>query len=101
MVTNLLTNALKCTPSGGRVTMAVRTITDPPGACHGRLTARATAPGIPAEEPPHIFQRFHRSAGAERGTGAGIGLAVVAELVAAHGGAVHADSPPGGGAPLS
>ncbi len=98
VVTNLLTNALKFTPPGGRATVAVRTTTDPSGARRARLTVRDTGPGIPAEELPHVFQRFYRGADAERGSGTGIGLAVVAELVAAHGGAVHADSPPGGGA---
>jgi two-component system sensor histidine kinase BaeS len=63
-----------------------------------RLTVADTGPGIPAADLPHVFERFWRGIGAKTRSGAGIGLAVVAELAAAHGGTVTAASPPGSGA---
>jgi hypothetical protein len=57
-----------------------------------------TGPGVAPEDLPHVFERFYRGRGAEAGAGSGIGLAVVAELVAAHGGEVAARNREGGGA---
>ncbi len=54
----------------------------------------APGPGIPAEELPHVFDRFWRGRTA-RAAGTGIGLTVVRELVAAHGGTVQAQREPG------
>jgi len=93
VATNLLTNAVKYTPPGGQVT--VTTCTDTEAA---RLTVTDSGPGIPAADLPHVFERFWRGTGTKARSGAGIGLAVVAELAAAHGGTVSAASPPGGGA---
>ena len=93
ITTNLLANAIKYTPPGGQVTVTTRACT---GA--GMLTVADTGPGIPAAELPHVFERFWRGTGAKGRSGTGIGLAVVAELTAAHGGTVTVASPPGGGA---
>ena len=93
VATNLLTNAVKYTPPGGQVTVSTRA---EPGAA--RLTVADTGPGIPAADLPHVFERFWRGSGAKGRSGTGIGLAVVAELAAAHGGTATAASPPGGGA---
>jgi two-component system sensor histidine kinase BaeS len=93
VATNLLTNAVKYTPPGGQVT--VTTCADAEAA---RLTVTDTGPGIPAADLPHVFERFWRGTGTKARSGAGIGLAVVAELAAAHGGSVSAASPPGSGA---
>ena len=90
---NLLTNAVKYTPPGGQVTVTTRAEDGT-----ARLTVADTGPGIPAADLPHVFERFWRGAGAKTRSGAGIGLAVVAELTAAHGGTVTAASPPGSGA---
>jgi len=90
---NLLTNAVKYTPPGGQVT--VTTCADAEAA---QLTVTDTGPGIPAADLPHVFERFWRGTGTKARSGAGIGLAVVAELAAAHGGTVSAASPPGSGA---
>ncbi len=90
---NLLTNAVKYTPPGGQVTVTTRA-----GDRVALLTVADTGPGIPEADLPHVFERFWRGAGAKSRSGAGIGLAVVAELAAAHGGTVTAASPPGGGA---
>lgn len=56
-----------------------------------------TGPGIPADELPHVFDRLWRGTRSRAGGGSGIGLAVVKELVTAHGGTVTAESGPGGG----
>jgi signal transduction histidine kinase len=90
---NLLTNALKFTPSGGTVSVAVEPIE-----ALAKLTVSDTGSGIPAEELSHVFERFWRGSSAARSSGSGVGLAIVAELVKAHGGSVTVDSPPGEGA---
>lgn len=92
VVVNLLTNALKFTPTGGSARLVVDA--DGPGA---RLTVADTGVGIPPEELPHIFDRFWRGTGARGTAGSGIGLTVVAELVRAHQGTLAVDSAPGTG----
>src|SRR5215469_6188724 len=93
VITNLLTNALKFTPAGGRVT--VRTGPAGPAAT---LHVTDTGTGIPADELPRIFDRFWRGRDAAHVSGSGIGLAVAAELTRAHGGRLEARSEPGHGA---
>lgn len=94
---NLLENALRHTPPGGRVELRV-------GPGEGPATLRATVcdtgPGIPAEHLPNVFEHFYRTDRARSRPvgGSGIGLAVVKQLVEAHGGRVWAESPPGQGA---
>ncbi|HTZ02891.1 MAG TPA: ATP-binding protein [Xanthobacteraceae bacterium] len=93
IVLNLISNAFKFTFAGG---IAVRL-----GARDGRvaLTVRDTGVGIPASELPHVFERFHRVEGQRGRTyeGSGIGLALVRELVALHGGEVGVESEVGRG----
>lgn len=89
---NLLTNALKFTPPGGRVTVSTTRRGD-----DAVLAVRDTGRGIPADELPHVFERFWRGGTSADVSGRGIGLAVVRELVDAHHGRVTASSPPGGG----
>ena len=93
VVRNLLTNALAFTDGGGRVAVDVEARN---GAV--RLTVSDSGTGIPADELPHVFERFWRGRGARATSGSGIGLAVVDELVRAHGGTVTAESRPGQGA---
>jgi two-component system, OmpR family, sensor histidine kinase BaeS len=90
---NLIANAVKFTPSGGTVTVRV-------AAENGAviLEVADTGPGIPADELPDVFDRFWRGTAARATSGSGVGLAVVRELVTAHGGTVSGTSPPGGGA---
>ncbi|MDX6300299.1 MAG: hypothetical protein QOF53_1513 [Nocardioidaceae bacterium] len=92
-VLNLLSNALKFTFEGA---VTVRLRTDGQGA---ELTVSDTGTGIPPAEMPHLFERFRRVSGARSRTheGSGIGLALVAELAALHGGQVRATSRPGEG----
>jgi two-component system, OmpR family, sensor histidine kinase BaeS len=96
VITNLLTNALKFTPAGGRVT--VRTGPAGRGAV---LEVNDTGVGIPADELPHIFDRFWRGQQAERVSGSGIGLSVAAELARAHGGHLAASSQLGHGTQMT
>jgi len=106
VVTNLLVNALKFTPPGGSVSVMVRAVA-PSGVAAG-LAARQqaelvvcdTGPGIPAAEREHVFERGVRLSRDERVPGTGIGLSVVREIVAAHGGSARAEEAPGGGAAL-
>jgi PAS domain S-box-containing protein len=93
IVLNLLSNAYKFTLEGE---IEVRlTLVDG----HARLTVRDTGVGIPREELPRMFERFHRIDHTRGRTheGTGIGLALVHELVKLHGGAVTVDSEIGGG----
>jgi two-component system sensor histidine kinase BaeS len=93
IVTNLLSNAAKYTPPGGKVT--VRAGTDGADAV---LEVADTGPGIPEEERPLVWERFYRGRSGRLADGSGIGLAVVKELVDAHGGQVNIDEVSGGGA---
>ncbi len=88
VVLNLLSNALKFTFEGG-VSVALKT-----AGRYAQLTVKDTGSGIPPLELPHIFDRFHRVAGAQGRTieGTGIGLALVQELVNLHGGSITAAS---------
>jgi len=92
VVTNLLTNALKFTPAGGRARLEVR-----PEGDMARLAVWDTGLGIDAEETTEVFKRFWRGSAATGTEGSGIGLAIVAELVRIHGGEVEAHSQPGEG----
>jgi signal transduction histidine kinase len=96
VITNLLTNALKFTASGGQVTVAAG-----PDGAQAVLTVTDTGAGIPADELPHIFDRFWRGRQAAQTSGSGIGLAVAAELAQAHGGELTASSEPGRGTQMT
>ncbi|QNN51549.1 SpoIIE family protein phosphatase [Nocardioides mesophilus] len=88
IVLNLVSNALKFTFSGSILV----SVTEEDGTAV--LRVRDTGIGIPPQETAHLFERFHRVRGARSRTheGSGIGLALVAELAALHGGEVTADS---------
>ena len=87
VITNLLTNALKFTPPGGRVT-----ITTQARGGEAVLHVTDTGQGIPAEDLPRVFDRFFRGQRASQISGSGIGLAIAAELAEAHGGRLTAAS---------
>lgn len=90
VVSNLLTNALKFTTQGGRVSLALEKV-------GGRalLKVSDTGMGIAPEFLPHIFNRFSQEDGSTTRVfgGLGLGLAIVRHLVEAHGGTVRAESP--------
>lgn len=88
-VDNLLDNALKWTPEGGRITVTVQ---------GGELTVRDGGPGIDEQDLPHLFDRFYRSAAARGTPGSGLGLAIVSQVATAHGGSVEVSNAPEGGA---
>jgi PAS domain S-box-containing protein len=93
VVLNLLSNAFKFTHEG-EIVVALRQLGQ-----QAELSVRDTGVGIPAEELPRLFERFHKVRGV-RGRaleGSGIGLALVSELVQLHGGSIRAESMPGRG----
>ncbi len=90
-LSNLLQNALKFTPSGGRVELRAGVEED-----LVRYAVIDNGPGIPEEDLAHIFERFYR--GAHPGVeGSGLGLAIVQSIAEAHGGRVAVSSQPGQG----
>jgi two-component system OmpR family sensor kinase len=91
MISNLVDNALRYTPAGGRVDVGLQV--DGGQAC---LTVTDTGPGIPAGERERVFDRFYRLSGADI-PGSGLGLAIVRQVVQLHGGSVELEDAPGGG----
>jgi heavy metal sensor kinase len=94
VVANLVGNAVKFTPRGGAVRVAVGSTR------HGaRIDVRDTGVGIEPAELPHIFERFYRGSRANeaRGSGSGLGLAIVKSIVDMHGGTVSVESAADGG----
>ncbi len=88
---NLVDNALKHTPAGGRVTLEVRVREN-----WAEVAVQDTGEGIPPEELSRIFERFYQLDQARRG-GAGLGLSIAYEIVRAHGGTITVQSQPGKG----
>jgi len=93
---NLLSNALKHTPPGGKATVAARA--EENGVA---FSITDTGKGIPNEYLPRIFEQFFRVPDQGPQTGAGLGLAIVKEIVEAHGGTVSVDSIEGKGSTFS
>jgi signal transduction histidine kinase len=89
---NLIDNAIKYTPSGGRVDVDVRRIGD-----RAVVRVRDTGQGIPADELPRIFDRLFRGDRSRAERGLGLGLSFVKAIVEAHGGGVGVESEPGRG----
>jgi len=96
VITNLLTNALKYTPAGGRVIIGCG-----PAGADAVLTVTDTGAGIPADELPRIFDRFWRGQQGLQTSGSGVGLAVAAQLTRAHDGRLSAASEPGRGTQMT
>ncbi|SCF47176.1 two-component system, OmpR family, sensor kinase [Micromonospora matsumotoense] len=93
VVTELLTNALHHTPAGGRVEVRLR----PASAGHVELVVSDSGRGLDPRHTERIFDRFHRGPGAgDRRVG--LGLALIREVVTAHGGTISAAGRPGTGA---
>jgi two-component system phosphate regulon sensor histidine kinase PhoR len=108
VVGNLLSNALKYSPSDAAVTLQLREEYEqgkdgstPPRRARAILTVRDTGPGIPAEALPRVFERFYRAPGVRvlygAGIGLGVGLYVSKQLVELHGGTIAVESELGRG----
>ncbi|MBE3559933.1 MAG: hypothetical protein IMW89_12005 [Ktedonobacteraceae bacterium] len=102
VLVNLVHNAIKFTPSGGTIIIG----TAPQAGQHiQRFFVRDTGIGIPAEELPHIFERFYKTDRARSktdfigpgGSGTGLGLAIARQVVEAHGGRIMVESTVGQG----
>jgi two-component system OmpR family sensor kinase len=95
VLANLMRNALVHTPSGTPIEVSVSE-----DSAHVVVSVRDHGPGLPDVSPQRLFDRFWRAEGGrERGkAGAGLGLAIVGGVVAAHEGRVSAQNAPGGGA---
>lgn len=89
VVWNLLTNAVKFTPEGGTVRVALECVDS-----HVRISVADTGQGIAADFLPYVFDRFRQADSTIRRkhSGLGLGLAIVKQLVELHGGEVHVDS---------
>ncbi|MFD5039165.1 sensor histidine kinase [Streptomyces sp. NPDC058378] len=87
-VVNVLDNAVKFSPPRGTIDVALH---------RGELTVRDHGPGIPAEELPHVFDRFWRSPSARQLPGSGLGLSIVARTVQQAGGEIALSPADGGG----
>jgi two-component system OmpR family sensor kinase len=89
---NLIENALRYTPAGGRVTVLLGQ-----GEAGVAVEVRDTGRGIPASELPHIFDRFYRSGSGSEVSGAGLGLAIAQRAVQLHARELRCESVPGKG----
>ena len=89
---NLIANAIKFTPQGGTVTVAVGR-----EGAHAVLTVRDTGVGIEPEQQARVFERFYKADRGRGSGGTGLGLAIVKHIVRAHSGTVAVDSRPGRG----
>jgi two-component system sensor histidine kinase KdpD len=90
---NILENAAKYTPPGSRIVLAAQT--------RGEFLEVAVSdngPGLPAGQESAIFEKFTRGKHESAQTGVGLGLAICRAIVEAHGGTIHAEQSPGGGA---
>ena len=93
VLSNLVGNALKFTPEGGRV----RLDAGPDGPDMVRFSVSDTGPGIPAEEIPYVFEPFTQAKDTAT-LGTGLGLSIARGIVEAHGGTISVESHPGEGA---
>jgi signal transduction histidine kinase len=91
VLANLLDNALKHTPAGGKI--AIEALGEGSDVL---FRVSDTGPGIPLEDLPHIFDRLYRGDRSRSERGLGLGLALARAIVEAHGGRIAAETGPGG-----
>jgi two-component system phosphate regulon sensor histidine kinase PhoR len=92
VVTNLVHNAIKFTPSGGAIELSAESRED-----EVLLAVRDSGVGIPEEDLPRIFERFYKVDRARSGGGTGLGLSIAKHIVQGHGGHIWAESVEGQG----
>jgi signal transduction histidine kinase len=94
VLTNILDNAMRHTPEGGRIVLAAKEVKD-----MVELSVQDSGPGLRSEDINRIFERFYRtdSARQREDGGSGLGLAIAKSIVQAHGGQLSAESKPGAG----
>ena len=98
VLVNLVGNAIHYTPAGGKVTLNLEKANN-----QARLTVSDTGPGIPAQDIPHIFERFYRGERSRKRTpgsqssGFGLGLSIAYWIIRNHGGAIEVNSLEGQG----
>jgi two-component system sensor histidine kinase BaeS len=93
---NLLTNAIRYTPRGGKITVEIEDRVVDRNAFFARVSVIDTGIGIPAEHLLHLFDRFYRvdEARSRHSGGTGLGLSIAHHFVRAHGGFIHVASQP-------
>lgn len=91
-IANIISNAAKFTPAGGKITISFHKSRK-----YLFIKIRDTGTGIKAEDMPHIFEKYYTADKARNGSGTGIGLATVKEVMKEHGGNVYCSSKPGKG----
>lgn len=93
VLNNLISNALRYTPEGGKITLQARRSES--SSAEIEISVTDTGPGIATEDLPWVFERFYRAdrSRARTSGGTGLGLAIVKQLVDAHGGRVWVESP--------
>lgn len=95
VVRNVPAHAIKFSPFHGRIELSGQAL--PSGELH--LSVRDRGPGIPPDEIEHVFEAFVQSSRTKDGSGGtGLGLAICRRILEAHGGRIHAEKLPGGGA---
>jgi signal transduction histidine kinase len=97
VIDNLVGNAIKYSPPGGKITVSIAT---DPRTDEALLTVADEGPGIPTEDRERVFGAFYRTRSAAKShvTGLGLGLYICHELIAAHGGTIDVGPAPTGGA---
>ncbi|MBT9163906.1 MAG: Sensor histidine kinase ResE [Chloroflexi bacterium] len=96
VLTNLLDNAIKFTPWGGKIIISAESAGE-----SVLVTVEDTGAGIAAEDLPHVFERFYKADKARSSEGSGLGLAIAKHIVQAHGGEIWAKSKEGQGSVFS
>ncbi len=104
VIINLMMNAVKFTPAGGRVELSFRIAPPTPPVDENHQNQRSvlvsvtdTGPGIAAVEAEALFNRFKQLSGPGSSTGSGLGLAISREIINMHGGKIWVESEPGRG----
>jgi two-component system phosphate regulon sensor histidine kinase PhoR len=96
VIANLVHNAIKFTPAGGKITITSRALEE-----SVVVDVADTGIGIPREDLPRVFERFYKGDKARAGEGTGMGLAIAKHVIEAHGGNIWVESEEGKGSTFS